>query len=580
MLKISRSLGTSGTTWLWLLWMVLGVILPAALTARSLSQLVEVQRELDLAHRTSQAIGLLLRQLVDAETGQRGYLIVGRSDYLAPYHSAITEMRRSRELLQQLANTPKEQETLSALFDAADAKLNELAGTIALRSEGRDEKAVQIMMTGTGRLLMDKVRGHALQLLDEQNREVETLQKTHAAAIQRTYVTMGVALLGNIGLLLILAYRSTSFARKSRQNEEAMLSRNQELALLVRSTSEHNAHMHRLSELGRFLQSCKDSREAYGILSERLPELLRAHSGALYEMAASRNQLKRVFSWGAGSYADFFEPEECWALRSGQPFEQPANGGISACRHLHEDKAPIRAGMLCLPMAVHGEISGLLVLDPVHPEDRSESTAQPLAQQRQTTLEQVSLSLGNLRLRDSLRQQSIRDPLTGLCNRRFLDEFLQREILRSERRGPQHPESSLAVMMIDVDWFKRFNDEYGHETGDRVLREVAQVLARGVRAGDVAARYGGEEFTVVVLATTPEQAHERAEALRLAVERLAPVHEGGQGKLSVTVSIGMACFPGDGATPEALIQAADAALYEAKRAGRNRVVTRLAGRAR
>jgi len=85
---------------------------------------------------------------------------------------------------------------------------------------------------------------------------------------------------------------------------------------------------------------------------------------------------------------------------------------------------------------------------------------------------------------------------------------------------------------------------------------------------------------VVVLATTPEQAHERAEALRLAVERLAPVHEGGQGKLSVTVSIGMACFPGDGATPEALIQAADAALYEAKRAGRNRVVTRLAGRAR
>jgi diguanylate cyclase (GGDEF)-like protein len=187
------------------------------------------------------------------------------------------------------------------------------------------------------------------------------------------------------------------------------------------------------------------------------------------------------------------------------------------------------------------------------------------------TLEQVALSIGNLKLRESLHQQSIRDVLTGLYNRRFLEESTRHELQRATRLLAPGGHNGVALLMIDVDHFKRFNDQHGHEVGDQVLREVGQVLQGATRGSDVAARYGGEEFTIVMADVPPTVGLERAERIREDVERMA-ISALAKAVGSVTISIGVAQFPVHGSTFEALILAADKALYEAKRAGRNRVM--------
>lgn len=544
------------------------ILLSAWWTGASLLDLVRTQRALDEAHGAVHVADALLRQVIDAETGQRGYVVAGNSSYLAPYHAAVAEIRQTRLTLERMVVIPKEAETLNALMHKVDEKLLELQHTISLMTAGDQEQALQIIRSGDGKDLMNQIRQAAFEFANLQDLRLRELRQDHANAIDRTYIAMGLSLVSNIGLLILLLARTAVFTRRVQSNQEELHKRNLELIELAQKTKDHNLHMQKLSELGSFLQACIDTEEANKFLAERLPELLNARSGALYAMAASRNQLQLAFFWGNEKYVDFFEPNECWALRSGQPFVQPEGTGASTCKHLHALESIERPGVQCLPIASHGELTGLVILDPTQEEDPLDNFH---ARLRQTTVEQVALSLGNLRLRESLHQQSIKDALTGLYNRRFLDETLHREILRAERRGLDNPEGALAIMMIDVDHFKQFNDQYGHEIGDRVLCRVAQSLAQTVRSGDLVARYGGEEFTVVLPSATGEVAIERAEELRMAVMQMLPVADRGEIHMPVTISIGVACLEGKGQTAETLIKNADHALYQSKHSGRNKV---------
>jgi len=176
------------------------------------------------------------------------------------------------------------------------------------------------------------------------------------------------------------------------------------------------------------------------------------------------------------------------------------------------------------------------------------------------------LTLANIRLRQSLKEQSIRDPLTGLFNRRYLTETLERELARAQRSG-----MPAAVVMIDVDHFKRFNDSFGHDAGDAVLQELGRFFKQSVRADDIACRYGGEEFCFVLPQMDHFSAQQRAEAIRVGAAALE-VKSDGRVLGPVTLSLGVALFPEDGGDLESLVRAADAALYEAKKTGRNRVV--------
>ena len=184
----------------------------------------------------------------------------------------------------------------------------------------------------------------------------------------------------------------------------------------------------------------------------------------------------------------------------------------------------------------------------------------------ETVADTISLAIANLKLRETLRNQSTRDLLTGLHNRRFMDESLTREIHRAIRN--QHP---LGVIMLDIDHFKNFNDTFGHEAGDAVLHELGNFLMRSIRKGDIACRYGGEEFLLLLPEATLENTRQRAQELCDEVRKIE-VQYRGEMLGNITVSIGVAAFPDYGESRDDVVQAADRALYQAKKEGRNRVV--------
>jgi diguanylate cyclase (GGDEF)-like protein len=213
----------------------------------------------------------------------------------------------------------------------------------------------------------------------------------------------------------------------------------------------------------------------------------------------------------------------------------------------------------------HGDVIGLLSLQ------SSASLTGDARRLATLATEQISMALANMQLRETLRSQSIRDPLTGLFNRRYAEETLLRELHRATRE-----KTFVGVLMIDVDHFKRFNDTFGHEAGDYVLKEIASCLQQHTRKGDVLSRMGGEELLVLLASSDAEHSLLKAEALRAAVAALALGHRGSE-LGALTISIGVAVSPTHGVAPEEVVRAADRALYQAKQSGRNRVV--LAGAA-
>lgn len=219
---------------------------------------------------------------------------------------------------------------------------------------------------------------------------------------------------------------------------------------------------------------------------------------------------------------------------------------------------------LCVPLQAQGTVLGIVhlefpaIFDDAERMDRRRQLAVSVA-------DSISLALANLRLRESLHALSIRDPLTGLYNRRFMEEALSRELSRSLRSR-----KSLAVAMLDLDHFKNFNDTYGHQAGDLVLKEVAQLLLGFRQGSDVACRFGGEEFVLVLPEMERDDALARMQHLCQRVAALVMDYQG-QALPTITVSIGLALFPGAGDSVEKLIHAADSALYRAKANGRNRV---------
>jgi diguanylate cyclase (GGDEF)-like protein len=227
-------------------------------------------------------------------------------------------------------------------------------------------------------------------------------------------------------------------------------------------------------------------------------------------------------------------------------------------------------------MSAQGETLGVLHLRDVAPAPGgSGETGDGLPESRKglalSVAERIGLALANLKLRETLRTQSIRDPLTGLFNRRYLEESLEQEL----RRAVRH-QRRLGLIMLDLDYFKRFNDTFGHDAGDALLSRFGALLQRQSRAEDTACRYGGEEFLLILPEASLEVTRQRAEQVREAVKQLQVEHR--QRALgAITVSLGVAAYPEHGATAEALVQAADAALYRAKAEGRDRVVLSASG---
>lgn len=350
-----------------------------------------------------------------------------------------------------------------------------------------------------------------------------------------------------------------------REAEEALRQANEKLKVWVDDLERRTREITVLSEMGELLQACSNLSEAHSVIAHSAQKLFPGEPGALCMQSASRNFVEVVASWGEGASTQrVFAPDDCWALRRGRThiIEDTAEG--PNCKHL---SSPLPQAYLCLPLVAHGEASGLLCLiRPAAPDGAIPSSLQSRTAVATTLGEQAALALANLRLRETLRSQSVRDPLTGLFNRRYMEETLEREIRRSERSG-----RPLSVMMLDLDHFKQFNDTFGHSAGDALLRELGAMLRTSVRAGDIACRFGGEEFFLILPEAALDCARTRADQIREAAKHLHISHLG-ESLGSVTVSLGVAAFPEHGGSGEALIRAADGALYLAKSEGRDRVV--------
>lgn len=365
------------------------------------------------------------------------------------------------------------------------------------------------------------------------------------------------------GVVAMTGLTVAAIASERARVEQALREANDKMRAGLDHMEQQHVEMAAFSDMSQMLQGCHSLGEATAVLSQFAPRLFRMGCGHVYLMSASRNLLESVAAWGSPAPKPrVFVPDDCWALRRGRAHYVlgSAEKGVP-CRHLH---SPQPAASVCIPMVAQGETVGVLHLQ-TSPLAAAGTLTGPMRHFAQSVADGVALALANLKLRETLRQQSIRDPLTGLFNRRYLEESLERELRRAARN--QYP---VGAAMLDLDHFKAFNDRYGHAAGDALLREFGKFLKANVRGGDIACRYGGEEFLLLLPEATVEETRERAEQIRTAMRNLQVTHGGVLEP--VTLSAGVAVFPQHGAFHEALLRAADLALYEAKRSGRDRVV--------
>lgn len=327
-----------------------------------------------------------------------------------------------------------------------------------------------------------------------------------------------------------------------------------------------NDDISQLTVFGNLLQACESVEEAFAVMSSSLADIFVGLSGAVYLYRASRNVLELKLAWGDPRGVDVLIPTDCWGLRRGQSHLVQVGGQSLSCRHVQD-----RTGdSVCIPMSAHGQITGLLHLmdhalgPPLQvPSRRLTPAKQNLGM---AVGEQTAMALANLELRETLRLQALRDPLTGLLNRRFVDKWIDREVARTDYSG-----RSFGVIMADIDHFKQINDVHGHDAGDQLLKGVADAIRGSLRVGDLPCRYGGEEFLVMLADVDIAVLVARADEVRTRVSQVRVDHRGAP-LPGVTLSAGIALYPDNGATASIVIDAADAALYVAKRNGRNQVV--------
>lgn len=314
--------------------------------------------------------------------------------------------------------------------------------------------------------------------------------------------------------------------------------------------------LHRLASL---LAACNNTIEAQQVVTDVVPKILGNVSGAVAIMRASRNLLETKLSWGENRIGlDSYSPDDCWALRKGKYHFAKDELTNMQCAHMHGCEYE---QTLCIPMIAHGEAIGMmsLVFETETVDDKLQNLCFTIA-------EHIGLAMANLELQEKLRQQALRDPLTGLYNRRYLEEILEQELIFAARS-----QSNLSVLMVDMDHFKRFNDNFGHDAGDYVLKQLASVLTQVCTDDDSVCRVGGEEIAIVLPKMDIDTSLLLAQKICTRVREMHPKFNG-QVLGQLTVSIGIATYPDSADRSDSLIKEADIALYQAKNSGRDKAL--------
>ncbi len=348
--------------------------------------------------------------------------------------------------------------------------------------------------------------------------------------------------------------------------EHIVTERTIELSDRISELEQRNEMNKHLGQMADMLQACRSINEIFPIIKQYLTILFPTDSCSLYLEDPSKKMFDRVIP-PLTKDDPFNTIENCWALRQGKPYIFNDMHMELACSHV--DIANTKYGYLCIPLMAHGKTIGLLHTSFGKEHNKRESNELVERKKRLASrlTEHLALAISNLKLQEELKQKSIQDSLTGLSNRRHMEEILQRQMNRMLRH-----ETPCSIIMLDVDHFKSFNDTYGHDIGDCVLKELGRYLKKNTRGEDLAARYGGEEFIIILANTEIERATRKAETIRKDIAKTLSVTHNGK-SLNITVSLGVSSGPAHGSNIEELLKAADTALYQAKENGRNRVVS-------
>ncbi|MEN7538793.1 diguanylate cyclase [Aurantiacibacter flavus] len=575
------------------------LIFTAAQTRESLHWISHSSRVLGTA-------GQSINHLRAAESGQRGFLLTRNPEFGRTVESELLASQdAAAHLVQLTADNALQSQRAQRIQELIEERAAGLNAAFKLGQQRDFEGALESVATGRARAIMPVLEARISDFIAEERSlsDERTERAGNWLELIRLLVFFGIpaaviavggmavslirriqrpveqisAVMGRLGAgdrtaRIETTMASREFARLAKgyntmaaeleaavsdqtQSAEQLRAANNELALNADILRKRGEVIELLGGMAHRMHSARTDEELASIIEVFVPRVLPGVPGALYAHNNSRNLLLPIASWSEMEIErEGFSPEQCWALRRGQSHFVTEAGSDIVCAHVPADTEQYH----CEPLLAGGEVIGVVYLEGVIDEE---------AHFRLTVLtENIASALVNHRLQRGLREQTIRDPLTGLFNRRYMQEMLHLEIARAARNGTQ-----LSVVMCDVDHFKRFNDEFGHDAGDAVLQAVSTELRKRFRDGDVVCRYGGEEFTIVAPDTMADVLAARTEIVRQAISELN-IKQGGRTLGSTSMSFGIASWS-EGMDREgtALIQAADAALYRAKTAGRNRV---------
>jgi diguanylate cyclase (GGDEF)-like protein len=479
--------------------------------------------------------------LLETENGLQRYVISGRLEDLERYLSGIKVLASELSpLLPQLDKYISARSSVNGRLTLVSHDLEELhAGweTVVRRAGANEQPQIEtasIQRQATG--LIDRLRGNVGSYLTQLTDEA-VVNDDWSNSEQRLLAVFNLGCSVLAIILMICAFRGILGALSS-----GFIARRQ---------------VEQLFFMADMLQSAAGQDDTNEVLHTTAANLLPGFSGALYVFNNSRDRLDLATSWGnlvAGGN-DHISPTSCWALKRGKPHLNEAKEGVLRCNHAEPGRTTLE-----IPMAARGQLYGLLTIGAEGADAAQRlDQIQPIA----TAMgDAMSLALSSIDLRERLRNLALRDSLTGLYNRRFLEEMLARLCADAERR-----KTPVSAIMMDLDHFKKLNDQHGHAAGDAALRDVAAAILSCLRSVDVACRYGGEEFAVLLPDCSVMAAAAKAEQIRSRVSEMTTA-----AGAAITISLGVASISETCVGLPDLLPTADAALYEAKQQGRDRVV--------
>lgn len=545
----------------------------------------------------------LIQFIVDAQTAVRGYLLTGDDSFLEPYYQSLSAVRA---LQQKMLDGPELTDQHRTILTAVSAGFAEWQNTVAkaqITSFKTSQTSQQATFADEGKQKIDVLKTLVDDLISVEYLRLKQRQQQSDDAADDARSFLMASMFFSLALAFVFASftafytanslnQITQVARafaagdlKQRANTKGKDEFNilgtvfnqlaEQLQQMMHLEKQQTQQLHlqveklvkariedarQLKLVGELLQSCQNEAEAADVVRISCQKIFNGSSGALFLSADDGFEL--ASGWGTQRYEAHFEHDSCWAVRRAKSHFYESNDTALQCDHLHDHTEPV----LCIPLLARGDLVGVLSIEPCLDFQSAASWLEENQEGAANLAEQLALALMNIKLRDSLQEQSLRDALTGLYNRRQMDMSFEDAFEEAEERT-----APLSVLLIDIDHFKKLNDVHGHAVGDEALKLLADLLEDMFRGSDVACRFGGEEFVVLLPGADLATAVKRAEELRERCQSMTLFSDGKP--LNFTLSVGVAALEEGMSQPDELLKRADDALYKAKNQGRNRVET-------